>query len=624
MSAQMSEILFQPERRKSLLQSFGSRYAQLTDRNQAELAFSRGVRLRRMDAMMRNVVDASFDAIITLNDKGCFQTANPAALQIFGYSLDELLTLTPQEIFSEYFKMPALDSVSTLEAFLKLGRGPHETTGRRANGDEVPLELSVSETQNDEGVLYVVIVRDITERKAQDEELRHQALHDALTGLPNRVLLSDRLAFALESAQRTQQPMALLLLDLDRFKEVNDTLGHQVGDEVLIEVSKRLRQAIRTSDTIARLGGDEFAALLPAVTDLPNARMVAERIQNSLGTPLAVTGDINLDVGVSVGIALFPEHAGTPVKLMQCADIAMYAAKRGQLSVALYDEGKDSHSVRHLTLTGELRRAIEQKKLHFCYQPKIDIASRRVVSVEALARWTHPEFGEVPPDEFVLHAERTGLIDPLSRWCFGAAFAQIKDWQKDGLDLSVAVNLSVRNLLDENLPNLLKDLLESEGVSARSLVLEITESAIMNDPETAMSVIQRLSDMGIRLSIDDFGTGYSSLAYLRRLPVKELKIDQSFVTGMLSNEADMVIVRSTIDLAHNLGLEVVAEGVELPGHVDVLRDLGCDFGQGYHIGRPMRGEVFKEWLEASEWLSKDVALEAPSPSPESGDAGDGR
>jgi len=414
--------------------------------------------------------------------------------------------------------------------------------------------------------------------------------------------LGDRLVHSLEIARRWNEPMALLMLDLDRFKEVNDTLGHQVGDDVLMKVSDRLVGAIRASDTVARLGGDEFAVLLPAVTDLANARMVAERIVDALKMPFDLLEGISLDIGISIGIALFPEHADEPGKLTQCADIAMYTAKQGQLGISLYDEGKDNHSVRHLTLTGALRRAIEQDELVFHYQPKIDIRSLQVVSVEALARWDHPEYGPIPPHEFVLNAERTGLIEPLTRWAFGTALKKLVDWKDGGLDLSIAVNLSARNLHEESLPNLVAQLLKEYGVSADKLILEITESAFLMDPDGASRIVQALADMGVRLSIDDFGTGYSSLAYLRHLPVRELKIDQSFVQGMHQNDEDLVIVRSTIDLAHNLGLEVVAEGIELACHIEMLQELGCDLGQGFHIGRPMPAEKLPEWLAKEDWL----------------------
>ena len=593
----MLEVTPKDERRQSLLHRYGADLTRILDRNQADLAFTRGVKLRRVDALMRNVVESSFDGVITLRADGRIETANKAALSAFGFGD---LGIEGKVIF-ELFPALETENAAEMKEVLRLNRGALETEGVRTDGTLFPVELAVSETSADGAPLYVAIVRDITERKAQQEQLRHQALHDALTGLPNRLLLSDRLVHALEMACRWGEPMGLLLLDLDRFKEVNDTLGHQIGDDVLVVVAERLSKAIRASDTVARIGGDEFAVLLPAVTDLPNARMVAERIVKSLSEPLHVLDGLTLDVGVSIGIALYPDHAEEAGKLMQCADVAMYTAKQGQLGISLYDEEKDNHSVRHLTLTGALRRAIENDELSFHYQPKIEISTLQVASLEALARWDHPEHGAIPPQEFVLHAERTGLIEALTLWAFGTALRRIVAWREEGLDLSLAVNLSARNLHEENLPDILEKLFVEHGVDPRSLILELTESALMMDPEGAFKVVERLADMGVRLSIDDFGTGYSSLAYLRLLPVQELKIDQSFVRGMNENEEDLVIVRSTIDLAHNLGLQVVAEGIETAQHIEVLQELGCDIGQGFHIGRPMPDDALTKWLKSGDW-----------------------
>ena len=585
-----------PERRNSLLHQYGTQLGRILDRNQAELAFARGVKLRRVDALMRNVVESSFDGIITFREGGSLETANPAALGAFGLEPEHLSRTSICDLLPEL-----AGSVDQIFERLRSNAGHQEMTARRPDGQEFPIELSVSETRSEKGPLYVAIVRDITERKAQEAQLQHQALHDNLTGLPNRALLHDRLNHSLDLAQRMGEPMALLLLDLDRFKDVNDTLGHQVGDLVLTEVAGRLNKAIRSSDTIARLGGDEFAILLPAVSDLERARRVAERITEALLDPFRVIEGLELEVGVSIGIALYPEHADEGGKLLQCADVAMYTAKTDQLGIALYDHGKDHHSVRHLTLTGELRHAIDEGLLSFHYQPKIDIKSEFVVSVEALARWIHPVHGNVPPDEFILHAERTGLIGDLTRWAFDTALKDLVNWQQKGFDLSIAINLSARNLHEEGLPDMLDGMIRDYGVEPDRLVLEITESAIMIDPERAMEVVERLADLGFMLSIDDFGTGYSSLSYLRRLPVQELKIDQSFVAQMDESDGDLVIVRSTIDLAHNLGLTVVAEGIESGGHITLLRELGCDVGQGFHISQPLRESELTQWLENSDW-----------------------
>lgn len=438
---------------------------------------------------------------------------------------------------------------------------------------------------------------DITDRKAQQAELEHQALHDALTGLPNRSLLVDRLNFGLRTAQRDRTSLALLLLDLNRFKDINDTLGHQVGDQVLREVAARMTMPLRETDTVARLGGDEFAVLLPVVTDLERAREVAARVLEALSQPFEV-GELSLDVGASIGIALYPIHAEDGSRLLQCADVAMYVAKQNNSHVALYDACKDHNSVRHLTLTGELRRAIERNELALYYQPKIDLRTQRVCGVEALARWHHPTHGFIPPNEFVAQAEHTGLIQPLTLWAFNTALSQLAEWRGAGFDFDMAVNLSPRNLHEERLPDLLCDLLQRWDVSPDHLTLEITESAILLDPERSLEVVSRLDAIGLHLAIDDFGTGYSSLAQLKRLPVNELKIDQSFIMQMTEDENDLAIVRSTIELAHNLGLKVVAEGVESEEILKRLQGLECDIGQGYFIAHPLPAADLANWLAA--------------------------
>ena len=581
---------------QSLLQRYGALMVRNGHQVQAGQALSQSLRLRRIDALMRNVVESSFDGIITFDEHGKIETANQAALTAFGYRSDDLLARRLFDIIPEIGGGPQI-----LAGVMQVRSGHHELTGRRKDGSDFPLEMTVGETRNEGARLFVAIIRDITDRKQQDEQLQHQALHDALTGLPNRVLLSDRLGLALDVSLRTSEPMALLLIDLDRFKEVNDTLGHHIGDLVLVEVAQRLSKAVRSTDTIARLGGDEFAVLLPAVTDLERAVRVTDRITKGVGERLEVLDGIELDIACSIGIALFPDHASEAHKLMQCADVAMYTAKSGQLGKAIYDKGKDNHSVRHLTLTGELRNAIESGGLTLYYQPKIDLASKRLTSVEALARWIHPQHGAVPPDEFIVHAERTGLIGRLTRWTMETVLDRVAVWSEDGLEISVAVNLSARSLHDETLPGLFASMARDRGVETGRVILEITESAIMVDPDRALAVVSSLADRGFQLSIDDFGTGYSSLSYLRRLPVQELKIDQSFVAHMHEAEGDLMIVRSTIDLAHNLGLTVVAEGIEQVEHLDLLTELGCDVGQGYLIGKPLDVDAFADWLATSQW-----------------------
>ncbi len=435
---------------------------------------------------------------------------------------------------------------------------------------------------------------EISQRQRFEETLEHQALHDPLTDFPNRSFLLARMGELVEETKDAAPRLALLLLDLDRFKEINDTFGHQTGDSLLQEVGQRLRDRLRAGDTIARLGGDEFGVLLPDA-DAQAAVRAARTILEALQQPLVLEGQ-ELEVGASIGIALSPEHGSDPDALLRRADVAMYVAKRGHTRLAVYDPEQDHHSPARLQLVGELRRAIGTDGLILHYQPKVSFRTGKVVGSEALVRWNHPQRGTVPPDEFIALAENTGLIRPLSRWVLNDALRQQRAWQDADLFLPVSVNLSTRDLLDSQLPELVATLLARWNIAPSSLKLEITESAVMADAERAIDVLGQLRAMGVRIAVDDFGTGYSSLSYLKRLPVDELKIDRSFVEHIASDENDVAIVRSTVSLAHDLGLTVVAEGIEDRASWDVLARLGCDIVQGYYVSKPLAADALVEWL----------------------------
>ena len=439
--------------------------------------------------------------------------------------------------------------------------------------------------------LFVIgMIEDISARKAQEAELEHQALHDALTGLPNRSLLQDRLLQAIRMGQRDQHPMALMMMDLDRFKDVNDTFGHHSGDLLLREVAVRLTAELRASDTVARLGGDEFAIVLMGVESESVAAAGARKLLRALEPPFEIDGE-RFDVGASIGIALFPQHGDGADALMRRADVAMYVAKRSGSGYAVYAPEEDTHSPERLALTGDLREAIESGALELEYQLQIELATKRVVGVEALVRWRHPRHGLLLPDSFIPLAEHTGLVRPLGLWVLGEAIRQCRVWLDGGLRLRLSVNLSMRNLHDPSLLETLAGLLRQHRVEPGLLQIEITESTLMADPLHSVTVLGSLHEMGIELAIDDFGTGYSSLAYLRRLPVAEIKIDKSFVIDMASEENAAVIVRSTIDLGHNLGLKVVAEGVEDVAAWRILETGGCDIAQGNLFGPPESAEA---------------------------------
>jgi diguanylate cyclase (GGDEF)-like protein len=423
------------------------------------------------------------------------------------------------------------------------------------------------------------------------------ALHDSLTGLPNRTLFRDRVEQATARCRRNGGVLAVMLIDLDGFKEVNDTLGHHTGDVLLQEVGRRLDRYLRAIDTVSRLGGDEFAVFLPDLGGLETARDTARRLLVALQEPFHLEG-ISLSVQASVGIAGFPEHGLDTDTLLQRADTAMYQAKRLKTGVEVYTQGRDRASRRRLALSGELKGAVDDNQLLMHYQPKARLSDGSVTSVEALVRWNHPWYGMVPPSEFIPLAERTGVMRPLTINVLDMALAQVRVWTRLEVELSCAVNISTQNFHDLRLPDEIEQLLVKHGVPARLLEIEITESMLIADPLRAMHIMGRLSDMGIRLVIDDFGTGYSSLAYLKRLPVSGIKIDKSFVQQLTTDENDAVIVRSTIDLARNLGMEVVAEGVESAEAWDQLRSLGCDYAQGFFLSQPMPGDQVLAWWRA--------------------------
>ena len=429
----------------------------------------------------------------------------------------------------------------------------------------------------------------LRERRRELQRAERNSLTDPLTGLPNRKLFRDRAEQTIARARRNGESVALMLLDLDGFKEVNDTLGHHHGDLLLQEIGRRLGASLRGVDTVARLGGDEFGVLIADVKHPSSAIHVADKVREAVRVPLAIDA-FSLSVDVSTGIALFPGHGRDFNTLMQRADVAMYMAKAGRSGAELYTAERDPYSPNRLALVHDLKSALESDEMLIHYQPKLELASGQVTGVEALVRWRHPTRGLILPDEFISIAENTGHIGPLTSWVLDKAIRQKSEWQRSGLDLAMAVNLSPRNLADHTLPRQVARVLERWGVDADELEFEITESAIMSNPERSIETLKRLRRLGVRLSIDDFGTGHSSLAYLQRLPVTGIKIDRSFVSGMRTTRSGYTIVRSAIDIARSLGLVVVAEGVEHSEEWDALAVLGCHLAQGYFKARPVPPE----------------------------------
>jgi len=446
-------------------------------------------------------------------------------------------------------------------------------------------------------------------------QLEIQATHDALTGLPNRSFLQKRLEQEAQIARESNIPAALLLLDLDRFKEVNDTLGHTVGDLLLQKIGQRLQTYLHPSDLIARLGGDEFAIVLPA-TDADGAVCTARTLIGALDMPILVDGHA-FSIGGSIGIALTPEHGFDVTTLLRCADVAMYVAKRSQSGHAEYSPKIDQHSPYKLALMSELRQAIADNRLLVHYQPKVSFSLGKIVGVEALLRWPHPVHGLIPPEDFIPLAERTGLIGPLTRWVLERAVRQCRDWEQDGLHMNVAVNLSTHTLYDPKLLSIVTNLLHLYEVAPSQLTLEITESMLMEEPERAQVVLAELRSLGVSIAIDDFGTGYSSLAYLKRLRIDEVKIDKAFVHGLGidADPADAAIVQAVVAMARPLQCEVVAEGVESAEAWTFLQELGCDQAQGYYCSRPLPAAELEKWARNTCWgcIEND---QPTSPAPE--------
>jgi diguanylate cyclase (GGDEF)-like protein len=504
---------------------------------------------------------------------------------------------------------------------LLLPRGTREADKRRWLDAQAAREAVAVPLRGGSGVLGVLVVTDrMGEVRTYDREdvllmetvanhasvalqngelidkLRHEAMHDALTGLPNRAYLQRRLATALSDVQEGRSPgAAVMILDLDGFKEVNDTLGHLQGDKLLIEVAARLSTAVGSAGLVARLGGDEFSVLIGGTDDEDRVVVIARRILRSLEHPIALDG-MEVEVGGSLGVALAPVHADDPAALLKRADMAMYDAKASTRGLRVYESDLDSKNPRRLTLVAELRTALQRDEIQVHVQPQALLATGEVVSVEALVRWSHPELGTVPPDEFIPVAERSGLIGPLTTHVLDRSLAAVAAWRAQGIDLGIAVNLSTRSLHDADLVDEVSRLLRRHGVPGSRLTLEVTEGSVMADPTRAVALLHQLRELGCRLSVDDFGTGYSSLSYLKRLPVHEVKIDRSFVTGLRDEGEDVAIVRAIVDLGRHLGLDVVAEGVEDADTWRLLASMGCDIVQGWHLGRAMPVAELTPWL----------------------------
>src|SRR5690606_20513397 len=475
-----------------------------------------------------------------------------------------------------------------------------EAAGRRRDGTTFLLEMSVADLPEPDRL--VVTLRDITARKATEEQILYDATHDALTGLPNRTLFDDRLATALRRCARTREMLAVLFLDLDRFKMINDTLGHTIGDTLLVALSRRLCGAVRAEDTVARMGGDEFIFILRGIKSAEDALKPAQKILEVIRPPFHVGGH-ELHVTASIGISLYPADGPGPDQLLKCADLALYRAKeRGRDRIQLYNPALNLRVFEQMVLEQRLRQAIEQRQFALVYQPQVALDSGEVVGFEALLRWRHPELGLVPPDEFVPLAEENGLIEPLGTWVLRTACLQHRAWREAGLPpLRLAVNVSARQFQRNGPEQNIREVLAETGMDARCLELELPESVLMQEGDDTAGLLADLSGLGIGLALDDFGTGYASLGYLKRFPISRVKIDQSLVHEIATSEGDAGLARAVIAMAHGLGVAVAAQGIETVEQLAVLRRYGCDEGQGHLLGRPVLPAEVPDAMRRQGW-----------------------
>jgi len=534
------------------------------------------------------VFDCTREGVLVTNCDGVIVHVNRAFMAITGYSSEEVLGQRPS-----LFKSGRHPADFYQAMFATLGRSGEwsgEIWNRRKNGEIYPQWQTIRVIRDDQGQRshYVAVFSDISAIKNSEHELMHLAHHDPLTDLPNRLLFTDRVEQALASAQLHKRGCALLMVDLDHFKMINDSLGHTIGDQLLKAVAQRLSAMFGPGITLARLGGDEFAVLAESCPQLVQAAALAQRIIDGLKEPFTIDGH-QLFINTSIGLSLFPSDALSTEQLLRNADSALFKAKSaGRDGYALYTEELTAHARQRVEIAFELRRALDQQELRVYYQPVYDFKTRRVIGVEALVRWEHPQRGLVSPAEFIPVAERTGLIAEIDAWVMGQACRQMCQWQKDGVALSfVAVNVSSRLFARRELYQQVAQVLRETGLEPSYLELEVTESAVMEDPEVALEQMHRLRELGVRLAIDDFGTGYSSLLRLKRLPVQKLKIDQGFVAGLPWDEDDAAISQVIIALARSMGMQVHAEGIEQVEQAAFLHEHDCDLGQGYWFGRPV-------------------------------------
>jgi len=550
---------------------------------------------------IQSILNAMEEGLVTLNEDGKIVSANNAMSIIFGYARSDFIGMELSNLVKT-LKIQTVEHISTLLNEQVDGSNVYraDEQDQHQNGSAIPLKIDIREVYLEHEKHYTVLFRNVSEQYEAEKLIRHMAWHDSLTGLANRNLLSERLDEALKLARRLEKKVAVMILDLDKFKPVNDLHGHATGDKLLKVVAERLIKCAREVDTVARLGGDEFAIVFTNIEDDANIITIADRIIHSIQQPVEIDGNV-IQIGTSIGISFFPGDSDTPTELIRMADVALYQAKEdGRRVFRLYDPQMDAETKVQKQIEMDLNKALENDELLLHYQPQFDATTGEMVGTEALIRWLHPENGMISPYNFIPIAELCGLMIPIGQWVLNTACIAAKGWQDQGLPkIRICVNISARQFHADNFVETIEHAIKLSNLNPKWLELEITEGMVIKNAESVITKLQGLKALGVYLSIDDFGTGYSSLAYLKRFPVNKLKIDQSFIRNIHEDQDDAAITDAVIRLGHSLGLTVVGEGVETEEHVKILQEKGCDVFQGYHFCRPIDHDAFVEFQKNS-------------------------
>jgi len=550
---------------------------------------------------IQSILNAMEEGLVTLNEDGKIVSANNAMSIIFGYARSDFIGMELSNLVKTR-KIQTVEHISTLLNEQVDGNNVYKADeqSQHQNGSAIPLKIDIREVYLEHEKHYTVLFRNVSEQYEAEKLIRHMAWHDILTDLANRNLLSERLDEALKLARRLEKKVAVMILDLDKFKPVNDLHGHATGDKLLKVVAERLIKCAREVDTVARLGGDEFAIVFTNIEDDANIITIADRIIHSIQQPVEIDGNV-IQIGTSIGISFFPGDSDTPTELIRMADVALYQAKEdGRRVFRLYDPQMDAETKVQKQIEMDLNKALENDELLLHYQPQFDATTGEMVGTEALIRWLHPENGMISPYNFIPIAELCGLMIPIGQWVLNTACIAAKGWQDQGLPkIRICVNISARQFHADNFVETIEHAIKLSNLNPKWLELEITEGMVIKNAESVITKLQGLKALGVYLSIDDFGTGYSSLAYLKRFPVNKLKIDQSFIRNIHEDQDDAAITDAVIRLGHSLGLTVVGEGVETEEHVKILQEKGCDVFQGYHFCRPIDHDAFVEFQKNS-------------------------